>query len=85
MTIRKPAKADFTVTYGDGGVRVLFKPTESEYNFQLIADPADIAKHGPISSSYDVRHAKTGDTGEYDSNDIAEMAIRLAREAAHKK
>jgi hypothetical protein len=85
MTIPKPVEADFTVKRHHGGVDVFFKPTESEYNFHLLADPTDIAKHGPISSTYNVRHTKTGDTGEYDPQDIIEMAVRLAREAAQKK
>jgi hypothetical protein len=83
--IPKPARADFIVKLHGGGVDVFFKPTESEYQFRLLADPVDIAKHGPIASTYNVRHARTGDTGKYDPQDIIEMAVWLAREAAQKK
>lgn len=82
MMRQQPAKADFTVNRKDASVDVLFKPTTSHYSFQLLADPDDIAKHGPVSPSVLVRHAgRTGDTDRYDADAVQRMAHQLATEA----
>lgn len=73
-----PSEIDYDIEVLDGLVRAYFKPTESEFVFPLLADPHDIAKYGPISDVPTVRHAKTGDTGDYDPKEVAEMAFRLA-------
>src|SRR5262245_37954243 len=39
-------------------VSVIFKPSDSYYSFGRLADPEDIARHGPLSQSPNVRHAK---------------------------
>jgi hypothetical protein len=56
--MKTPTKADFDVEVDDGGVHVLFRPTESYYDYLLLAD-------GGLSRAPTVRHAKTGDTGDY--------------------
>jgi hypothetical protein len=62
---QQPTEPDFTVNRKDASVDVLFKPTNSHYSFQLLADLKDIAKYGPLSPSVNVRHA--GPTGDTDS------------------
>jgi hypothetical protein len=73
---------DFDVRVGQSGVVVIFKPTMSEYSFDFLADPKDIAQHGPISTIFNVRHAATGDTGNYSEREVSAMAFELARQAA---
>jgi hypothetical protein len=67
---------------GQSGVVVIFKPTMSEYSFDFLADPKDIAQHGPISTTFNVRHVATGDTGNYSEREVSAMAFELARQAA---
>jgi hypothetical protein len=76
-----PTEKDFDVEVQDGGVRVLFKPTESEFAFPLLVDPEDIAKYGPVSRCPNVRHGASGDTGNYDSSEVAAMALAIAQRA----
>jgi hypothetical protein len=77
-----PARSDFDATVLDAGVTVTFKPTESIYSFYRLADSNDIARLGPVSPGH-VRHAGTsGDTGAYPSDEVQEMAMRVAAEAA---
>ena len=49
--------------------------------FGRLADPEDIARYGPLSRPSNVRHGKTGDTGEYPENEVAQMAHTLAVKA----
>ena len=65
----------------DHGVRVTFRPTASEFVYRQLADPADIAREGPLSRSPNVRHAITGDTGSYDEREVEALAFRLASTA----
>ena len=59
---------------------VTFKPTQSEYSFSRLVNAEDIERYGPIS---DVpRHAATGNTGRYDTAEVAQMAFDLASSAA---
>ena len=60
---------------------VIFKPSNSEYNFGRLADPADIGRYGPLSQSPNVRHGNTGDTGDYPPEEVAQMAHSLAVKA----
>jgi hypothetical protein len=69
--MQQPTKADFDVEVDDAGVHVLFRPTESHYDYLLLAD-------GGLSLPPTVRHAKTGDTGDYVSTDVRAMADELA-------
>jgi hypothetical protein len=83
--IKQPKEADFKVHVRDGGVDVTFEPTKSHYTFLLLADPQDIARHGPLSLPPTVRHAETGDTGDYDSARVLTMATALATRAVRDK
>jgi hypothetical protein len=75
---------DFEVKVLDGGVNVTLKPTLSHYWFDRLIRPHDVIERlGPISSSATVRHMSwAGDTGDYNSDEIAIMAYQLASEAA---
>jgi hypothetical protein len=76
--------SNFEVKVLVGGVNVEFKPTTSYYWFDRLIRPRDmIQKLGPISSSATVRHMGcTGDTGDYNADEVAIMAYRLASDAA---
>ena len=80
-SMRHPTPADFIVDVKESHVSVIFKPSDSYYSFGRIADPQDIARHGSLSRSPNVRHAKTGDTGDYPSEEVAQMAHSLAVKA----
>lgn len=83
--MKRPVETDFEVKITDSGVEVIFKPTNSHYSYMRLADKADVANFGPLSSDVRVRHAgKTGDTREYWSHEVKRMADRLAAEAAKR-
>jgi hypothetical protein len=63
----QPLEADYEIEVFDGGVRVTFRPTASEFTYQQLADPDDMVREGPLSRSPNVRHA--GDTGRYDGRE----------------
>ena len=66
----------------EAGVTVTFKPTNSIYSFYRLADIDDVARLGPISLER-VRHASAGgDTGDYLSDEVQEMAQLVASELA---
>jgi hypothetical protein len=79
--MKHPTPSDFIVNVEESHVSVIFKPSDSYYNFGHFADPEDIARHGPLSQSPNVRHAKTGDTGAYPPEEVAQMAHSLAVKA----
>src|SRR5262249_35225477 len=60
--MKHPTPSDFIVEAKEAHVSVIFKPSDSHYNFGRLADPEDIAQYGPLSRSSNVRHGKTGDT-----------------------
>jgi hypothetical protein len=64
---------------------VIFKPSNSEYNFGRLADPADIARYGLLSQSPNVRHGNTGDTGDYPPEEVAQMAHSLGSHRGRMK
>ena len=70
--MKQPIESDFDVRNHDAGVDVTFKPTESQYSFVLLAD------RGSLSPRASVRHRKTGDTGDYASDDVEATAFRVA-------
>jgi hypothetical protein len=72
---------DFIVNVEESHVSVIFKPSDSHYSFGRLADPEDIVRHGPLSQSPNVRHAKTGDTGDYPPEEVAQKAHSLAVKA----
>ena len=73
---KQPDDSDFEVKVLQGGVQVTFKPTLSYYWFDRLIRPHDmIERLGPISSAATVRHMSwTGDTGDYNADEIAIMA-----------
>ena len=80
--MKHPVESDFDTTVTDAGVSVTFKPTHSIYSFYRLADTDDIARLGAVSPGH-VRHAgPTGDTGNYVPNEVQDMALRIASEAA---
>jgi hypothetical protein len=79
--MKHPTPSDFIVKVNENYVNVIFKPTDSDYNFGRLADPEDIARHGPLSRSPNVRHGNTGDTGDYPAEEVAQMAHSLAVKA----
>jgi hypothetical protein len=50
-------ETDYDIELLDGGVRVIFRPTASEFTYRQLADPGDIAREGPLARSPNVRHA----------------------------
>jgi hypothetical protein len=70
--VKQPIEADFDVQKHDAGVDVIFRPTESQYSFVLLAD------RGSLSPRASVRHGKIGDTGDYASGDVEATAFRVA-------
>jgi hypothetical protein len=84
--IKQLTEDDFKVVEVlESGVTVLFEPTQSFYSFYRLADPDDIKRFGPVSPEPDnIRHAgPSGDTGEYQSDELQGMAHSLASDAAN--
>ena len=79
--VKQPMEADFDVQVREGHVEVIFRPTESHISFGILVDPKDIARLGRLSRSATVRHAKTGDTGDYSASEVEAVAFRLASAA----
>jgi hypothetical protein len=80
--MKHPVESDFHVTVLDAGVTVTFKPTNSVYSFYRLADSETVARLGPVSLGR-IRHAgPSGDTEDYASGEVQEMAQRLASENA---
>jgi hypothetical protein len=73
--VKKPSERDFDIEINEGDVKVTFRPTKSEYTFALLAD-----RHS-LSQSPSVRHAKTGDTGDYVESEVRAMAFSLASQS----
>jgi hypothetical protein len=79
--MKRPTETEFEINVAGGRVEVIFKPTKSHYSYNRLVDQKDIARFGPISPA-SVRHAgSTGDTGDYSSQDVEAMALRLAADA----
>ena len=76
--MKHPTPSDFIINVEESHVSVIFKPSNSDYNFGRLADPEDIARFGPLSSP-NVRHG--GDTGDCPSEEVAQMAHSLAVKA----
>jgi hypothetical protein len=79
--MKHPTPSDFAVDVSEAHVSVAFRPSDSHYSFGRLADPDDIARHGPLSRSPSVRHGPTGDTGDYPPDEVAELAHTLAVKA----
>jgi hypothetical protein len=80
-SMKHPTPSDFIVNVEESRVSVTFKPSDSHFSFGRLVDAEDIARHGPLSQSPNVRHAKTGDIGDYPSEEVAQMAHSLAVKA----
>jgi hypothetical protein len=65
-------------------IAVIFRPTNSHYEFGVVTDREERARVGPISPSYKVRHQKTGDLGPYSDSEVLDVAVRLASATAEK-
>jgi hypothetical protein len=76
--MKQPTASDFIVKVKESSVSVIFKPTNSDYSFDRLADPKDIARYGPLSRSPNVGYGDTGDTGDYPPKEVAQMAHSLA-------
>jgi hypothetical protein len=70
--VKQPIEADFDVQVRDADVEITFKPMMSRYSFRLRAD-----RRG-VSPRARVRHAGTGNGGDYASGDVEAMAFRVA-------
>ena len=70
--MKQPTEADYNATVDDAGVHVVHRPTESYYDYYLLAD-------GGLSLPPIIRHAKTGDTGDYASSEVRAMADEVAQ------
>jgi hypothetical protein len=65
-------------------VTVTFKPTNSVYSFYRLAESEDVARLGPVLPGR-VRYAEpSGDTENYPSNEVQDMAQRIA-DSAHQQ
>jgi hypothetical protein len=79
---KHPVKGDFDTAVTEAGVTVTFKPTNSIDSFYRLADSEDIARNGPVSPAR-VRHAgPSGDTNDYLSDEVQDMAQRIAADIA---
>ena len=76
--MKQPTPSDFIVNVKESSVSVIFRPSNSDYNFVRLAD---FARYGPLSQSPNVRHGNTGDTGDYPPEEVAQMAHSLAVKA----
>jgi len=77
--MKHPTPSDFIINVEETHVNVIFKPNSDSY-FGRLTGPEDIAGFGPLSSP-NVRHGNTGDTGDYPSEEVAQMAHSLAVKA----
>jgi hypothetical protein len=70
--MKEPSDRDFDVKVNEADVEATFKPTKSSYTFARLAD------HNSLSNFPNVRHAMTGDTGDYVESEVRAMAFSLA-------
>jgi hypothetical protein len=78
--MKHQVRSDFDTAVTEAGVNVTFKPTNSIYNFYRLAESEDIARLGPVSPGR-VQHAgPSGDTRDYPSDEVQDMAQRIAAE-----
>jgi hypothetical protein len=78
LLMKHPVTGDVDTAVTEAGVNVTFKPTNSIYSFYRLAESEDIARLGPVSLER-VRHAgPSGDTEDYSSDEVQDMAQRIA-------
>jgi hypothetical protein len=78
IAVKHPTRSDFATVVTEAGVTVTFKPTNSIYSFYRLTGSDDIARFGPLALA-GVQHAGR-DTGDYPSNEVQDMAQRIASE-----
>jgi hypothetical protein len=78
--MKHPARGDFDTLVTEANVRVMFTPTSSMYVFHRLSDPKNIERVGPVSF-VGVKHARRN-TGAYPSEEVQDMAQRIASEFA---
>src|SRR5262249_24233336 len=78
--MKHPVRSDFHTAVTEAGVTVTFKPTNSTYSFYRLTNANDIARLGAVSFA-GVQHAGC-DTENYPSDEVQEMAQRIASELA---
>jgi hypothetical protein len=82
IPMKHPVRSDFDTTVTEAGVNVTFKPTNSLYGFYRLAESEDVVRLGPVSLG-PIRHAgPSGDTEDYPSDEVQDMAQRIASEVA---
>ena len=82
VVVTTPVRSDFDTAVTEAGVNVTFKPTNSIYSFYRLAESEDVARLGPVSLER-VRHAgPSGDTEDYSSDEVQDIALRVAAEVA---
>jgi hypothetical protein len=72
--MKQPIKAEYDAELDDAGVHVVHRPTESYYDYYLLAD-------GGLSRVPNERHAQPGGIGDYVLSDVEAMAYEVAQEA----
>src|SRR5947207_15202164 len=72
---KHPVRGDFHTVVTEAGVSVTFKPTNSIYRFNRLAD-ANVAVLGPVSFA-GVQHAGRN-TDDYPSDEVQDMAQGIA-------
>ena len=75
--MKQPTKTDFDAEVDNAVVHVVFRPTESYYDYYRLAD-------GGLSLPPIIRHTKTGDTGDYASTEVRALADEVAQ-AKHRE
>ncbi|MFZ2082704.1 MAG: hypothetical protein WAV38_39830 [Xanthobacteraceae bacterium] len=80
--MKHPVRSDFDTAVTEAGVNVTFKPTNSIYSFYRLVGSDDVARLGSVSLGQ-VRHpGPRGDTEDYSSDEVQDMALRIAAEVA---
>ena len=80
-----PTEADFETDVFEASVNVFFKPTRSYYTFLRLSENKHVARFAPLSRDASVRHAgPIGDTGEYDPDQVLEIAYQVALQATDR-
>jgi hypothetical protein len=80
--MKHPTKADFEVHDEGSNVVVKFIPTTSYFTYARLSK-SEWDEHGKISKSPKIRHAQTGDTGEYVDQEVNDFAYNLAVQHAN--
>jgi hypothetical protein len=80
--MKHPVRSDFDTAVTEMGVSVTFKPTNTIYSFLRLGGAHDVTRLGPVSPGSVGHGGLSGDTKDYDSNEIRDMAQRIASEVA---